>query len=333
LREQGIILQSHTTAAGATGTVRVLIMGTDMPAEHALLQRLQASCAAHDAGVERAGLAFVLSQDLSSCDLLVVPSSSTMSHVGLRMAQTRPAIPFWTLDEAGALHDGRAATPRALDDDAICRALGGDVPVAQRLRERVVAGEGRATLACDGQPRLLLDFDRRLAVSLEGSGDDVAALLAAGFARLRLEPLTLREFDDGMSAATALPLAPLLWNLALQVDGPVPLFAPMDRRTLLSLRQWPDFRALARRHDHFRLCCLLLKRPSTPDDCCALLDLDAATVNGFFNAAYLSGHAEISHAQAIVTATAQEPGAPARKGGSALARMWRSVRNSMQAAL
>ncbi|WP_457009109.1 hypothetical protein [Luteimonas sp. A537] len=326
-------------------------MGTDMPTEHALLKRLQTMIPAPAPGAStKAARAPVLaiSDDLSTCDLLVVPGSSAMARVGLRMAQTRPELAFWTLDDDGRLHDGRSSPPVELTDDDIRVVLvgGGNepegeheregdmLPIARVLRDRVVAGQGLATLVRNGRPQLLLDFDRSLAVPVAGIDDDVAAALAADFHQLRLGPLSIRDFDSSMSATPPLPLVPLLWNIALQVDAPVPLFDPMDRRTVLSLRQWPDFRALARRPDHFRLCCLLLKRPSTTVEACELLELDAATVDGFFNAAYLSGHADTGrHGHAVsplAVAAAATRARPRKSGGSALARMWRSVRKSMQ---
>ncbi|MGY1458129.1 hypothetical protein [Luteimonas sp. A649] len=320
-------------------------MGTDMPTEQALLQRLQSMFAASAPDASNTAVpapALAISDDLSTCDLLVVRGSSAMSRVGLRMAETRPGVAFWTLDDDGRLHDGRSSPPVPLTDAAIRAVLaaGGDGrdedmrPIARVLRERMVAGQGLATLVRGGEPQALLDFDRRLAVPLAGVEDGLATALARDFHQLRLEPLTARDFNNGMSSTPPVPLAPLLWNIALQVEGPVPLFDPMDRRTVLSLRQWPDFRAIARRHDHFRLCCLLLKRPSTTVEACELLELDAATVDGFFNAAYLSGHADTGrHEHAVsplAVAAAAARARPRKSGGSALARMWRSVRNSMQ---
>ncbi|MHC9083893.1 hypothetical protein ACYX7E_02520 [Luteimonas sp. RIT-PG2_3] len=382
-----------------------------MPTEHALLQRLQslppASSSNTDASSSNTAIASC--DDLWTCDLLIVAGSSAMSRVGLRMAQTRPSLAFWILDDDGSLHDGRSPMRAVLDNEAMRAVLVGATtdggtadavdaidppapvdpadplapaapartarapeasataapaaapaddaslaqtpphpvavtaiapgvmsdeaaaPIAGLLRERVANGDGLATLTRDGEALLLLDFDRRLAAPVSGIDKDIASVLATDFHRLRLEPLSARDFNTSASAAQSMPLAPLLWNIALRIDGPVPLLDPMDRRTVLSLRQWPDFRALAHRHDHFRLCCLLLKRPSTTAEAADLLELDAATVDGFFNAAYLSGYAQVSRP---VPAAAPAPG-PAvterKRGGSALARMWRSVRQGMQA--
>ena len=411
VKEQGNNLVMHATTSADNGAVRVLIMGTDMPTEHALLQRLQslppASSSHRDASSSIAAIASC--DDLWTCDLLIVAGSSAMSRVGLRMAQTRPSLAFWILDDDGNLHDGRSPTRAVLGNDAMHAVLAGAAtgggiadavnavdtvdaidpadplapvdcartalatevpttvapaaapandasrepapphpvamtahapvvvsdeaaaPIAGLLRERVANGDGLATLTRDGQALLLLDFDRRLAAPVSGIDKDIASVLATDFHRLRLEPLSARDFNTSTSAAQSMPLAPLLWNIALRIEGPVPLLDPMDRRTVLSLRQWPDFRALAHRHDHFRLCCLLLKRPSTTAEAADLLELDTATVDGFFNAAYLSGYAQVSQ-PAPPAAPAPGPAATERKrGGSALARMWRSVRQGMQA--
>lgn len=435
VKEQGNNLVMHATTSADNGAVRVLIMGMDMPTEHALLQRLQALPpvvpADADAGIVASSMAarsiapLASSDDPWTCDLLIVAGSSAMSRVGQRIAQTRPSLPFWILDDDGHLRDGRGTSEAVLAPEALHAVLArstdasqqvdagagteedasvtaahaaanvdagtsGTVatatgtpatpltnvavamhddpataapavvidetpgpaaaiatattapaaaiapvvdttPIAGLLRERVANGEGLATLTHDGQALLLLDFDRRLAAPAAGVDKDIASVLAADFHRLRLEPLSARDFNTSAASAQSMPLAPLLWNIALRIDGPVPLLDPMDRRTVLSLRQWPDFRALAHRHDHFRLCCLLLKRPSTTAEAADLLELDAATVDGFFNAAYLSGYAQVSR-PAVVAPPAAESATPARKrGGSALARMWRSVRQGMQA--
>lgn len=207
---------------------------------------------------------------------------------------------------------------------------GMDKPTAAALREKVIGRSGAAVLSLDGQPRLLIDFDRALAVTCP---DDAAAdVLAAGFHRLVLAPLSTREFNDGMARAQSCALAPLLWNMALQVRTDPPLLMDLGRGGRLSLQQWPDFRALAHRHDHFRLSSLLLKRPCSVAEAADLLELDARTVQAFFNAAWLSGHAAVV---AAVGAEAARPAAlPGRRtsGGhatSALARMWQSVRRTM----
>lgn len=355
-------------------------MGMDRPAEHALLGRLQRLLAAQG----DAGPSLTVSDDFSSCDLLVVQSGSAMARVAGRMAEGRSTLPFWLVDGDGALRDGRAATagalsgeevlaalnacawhplapaaprpravarspaapsPRAVPDAAVAAAVASDATglatgslrIDRALREAVVAGRGTALLARAGRPLLMLDFDRGLALPFAGGGaDDVAALLAEDFQDLRLMPVGARDFGDALDAIAPLPLVPLLWNVALRVDAPAGLFAPMDEHSLLSLRQWPDFRALARRHDHFRLCCLLLKRPGTAREAAALLGLDAKTVDAFFNAAWLSGYADIgpsgqpAQAAAPAGAAPPAPARPAGRGGSALARMWRTVRQTMQ---
>lgn len=323
----------HTqTAPEGSGVVGILMLGVDMATERALLQRLRAL-----AGTPPERIA--PTDDLARCAVLVAHEDSPMARAARHMVADRPGLRFWTLGADGTLRDGRDGRA-PLDGAAIRAALGAspsspasasaaDAPLARRLRELALAGEGVAALIRDGRLLLWLDFGRRLAVPpVAGAHDALAGAVASAFHRLRLEPLPARGDDARAQAAHGLPLAPFLWNVALRIEGPTPLLDPLSRRSVLSLRRWPDFRALAHRHDHFRLCCLLLKRPSTTHEAAALLDLDGRCVDGFFNAAYLSGYAGIT-GESRAPAPAAHP-APAQPRMSALARMWRTMRHGLQ---
>jgi len=327
--------------------LRVLVMGADRATEHALLQRLESMLArVPDAPVVR------VSSDLSGCDVLVAMADSAMARVGLHMAQGRDSLPFWLLESDGSLRDGRGPQNGVLDSADITSILlrrcsgssasvasgpSGSPPaavLAERLRARVIAHDGVAVMV-EGEQRVVwLDFARQLVLPVDVLGyEETIDRLAAAFLQLSVLPTTHRVFDEALSAGVAWPLAPFLWSLGLRIGGGAGLLAPMDGASQLSLRQWPDFRALARRHDHFRLCCLLLKQPSTARQAAALLDLEEAVVEGFFNAAFLSGYADVSAVQGA-KGTPEPAAAQVRAGGgSALARMWSSVRRRITASL
>ena len=307
---------------------------------------------------------FVASDDFEHCDAMVVDTGSPMLFVARRTAALRPEMILLTLDADGILRNAREDACPGLDSAALSGLFGGsdparpptdaptDAPVAhavpsplaatmapapphaagaqpplaERLRGLMVAADGHAQLLLDGKVVVLLDFDRKLAVPALPA-DELPALLAKAFARLSLETVTSARFNAGQDIEQALPVAPLLWAVAQRMEADAAPLPPLSTGSVLSLRQWPDFRALAHRHDHFRLCCLLLKRPSTAREASRLLDIDQAVVTGFFNAAYLSGYADISQAPAQAAAVAQP-----HRAGSTLARMWRSVRQGLQGA-
>lgn len=339
------------------GAVSVLSLGIDRASEVALLQRF-----ATLPGL--ATTAFLASDDFEHCDVLVVDPASPMLFVARRTAALRPDMILLMLGPGGTLHDGRDPTCPGLAPARLATLLGvapavpaapvTHVPVtfarppsgspvasapagapppvstpalAEQLRERIVSADSHAALMLHGSAVLLLDFDRKLAVPMAPSADDAATSLARVFTQLSLRPISAAEFNAGADTHQAVAVAPLLWAVAQQVEPAAALLPPLTAERVLSLRQWPDFRALAHRHDHFRLCCLLLKQASTVQEAAQLLDLDPAVVAGFFNAAYLSGYAEPGEARAR-----PQPQPPPRRGGSTLARMWRSVRDGLQGA-
>lgn len=353
-------MESTAGAQAAAGIFGVLSLGVERATEAALLQRFASLPVP---GVH----SFVASDDFEHCDAMVVDTGSPMLFVARRTAALRPDMILLTLDADGVLRNAREDAGAGLDSAALSALFGGagpaspptaapiaapaasaavstvvstvatvaapphaagaQSPLAERLRGLIVAADGHAQLLLDGQVVVLLDFDRKLAVPVLSAADALPALLAKAFARLSLETVTSARFNAGHDIEQALPVAPLLWAVAQHMETDAAPLPPLSTDSVLSLRQWPDFRALAHRHDHFRLCCLLLKRPSTTREASRLLGVDNAVVIGFFNAAYLSGYADISQAPAQAAAVAQP-----RRAGSTLARMWRSVRQGLQGA-
>lgn len=326
-------MDMHAGAPGGPGVCSVLVLGMDRADEASLLRRLALLGDAHTV--------FSPSNDFEHCDLLVVHRNSAMLRVADKVAAERARLVFLVIDADGGLHDGRQGAGRALDDAGVRlllsrRATSATVtridatppPLAQQLRDRIGAASGYAALALDGAPVLLVDFDRRFALPVGMAAEAIATSLARSFPRLRLLPLPADDFAAALAEASPLPIAPLLWNVALQVAEGEALLPPLSEQSVLSLRQWPDFRALAHRHDHFRLCCLLLKRASTPQEAAHLLSLDKPIVNGFYSAAYISGYADIVDTPVRHDVPASVP-ADRKSPGSALARMWRSVRQAV----
>lgn len=313
------------TARDGAGRIDLLMLGMDVASERACLDRLHAIARLPDGSIASTA-------DFSHCTLLLAHVDSPMLPVARRMAATRDGMPLWTVDAGNGIRDARG---RQLDDATIrttLAALAGAAhttapappPLAQTLRDQALAADGRAMLLLDGQPLLRLDFQRGLADPVAATQERAIELAADGFDRLQVLGLQAASGNDRLP----FPLTTLLWNTALRARLPTPLLAPLSPDTVLSLRRWPDFRALAHRHDHFRLCCLLLKRPASPTDAAALLALDGASVDPFFNAAFLSGYADVVDAPALPQLAAARTG----QRGSMLARLWQSVRHGLQAA-
>lgn len=326
---------------------RVLIMGADIQSERAVIRRLQSICGSPSARMD-------MCHDVASCDLLVVQKDSAMRNVLGRIVRNRPSLPLWLLDREGRLADGMCTPEAPLSEDAIRRillritgrpaaapqateqapdarsanddAVRGVEALAPAVHRRMAERDGAAALRLDGRTVALLDFAAGVAVpgdAMDCPPDRFEHRLGELFQRLALHPI---QADGGTAPADAvprLPLARLLWKAALHLpgeDGPPALLAPA---AALRLGGWPDFRMLAHHHDHFRLCSLLLKRSCTAEQAGHLLDIEAAAVRAFFNAAYLSGHATVTMPAAAAGPAA---GAHRRGAGALLATMWRKVR-------
>ncbi|HAI47502.1 MAG TPA: hypothetical protein DCM50_12545 [Stenotrophomonas sp.] len=310
---------------------RVLVVGSDIQGEHALLQRLR-TAAALPAEIVRS------CRDLDDCDLLVIKDTPALRNAAMRMVRERPRIQFWIEDQHGTLRHGQGDGQAVLDDDAIEQALrqmpGAPAPIEEpiaaraakaitrALREHLQARQGHAVLALDGLPVLLLDFEQDQMVVPDGSGNaELAQLLSDDFERLALHGIAAKRYQQLAGELPRQPLRPLLWLWGQHPAHWHDLDARLQRHARVRLLRWPDFRVLGHQHDSFRLCSLLLKRACSVDECAALLEISGEAVRTFVHPAYLCGYAALEPA-----AERARPPLPAGDGGGLLARMWRSVR-------
>lgn len=310
---------------------RVLVVGSDMQREQALLQRLR-GVADLPAGVRVSSC-----NALDACDLLVIRDTPALRNAARRMLSERPRLQCWVEDGQGRLHGDLSDGPAPLDDGAIARALSGmhgnaaaasKAPVVaqgihavtEELRCRLAARQGQLSLCLHGEVLLLLDMEHEQALPLREVGV-LPRHLADNFESLQLQALQNAQWQQSSEGMPRHPLRPLLWQWA-QSGGmrwPV-LDQQLQEGAAVRLLRWPDFRVLGHDHDGFRLCSLLLKRACSSDECMRMLELPSALVHGFIHAAYLSGYARI---EAAPPAIAHVPGA---SQGGLLARMWRSMR-------
>ncbi|KAF1015091.1 MAG: hypothetical protein GAK31_02579 [Stenotrophomonas maltophilia] len=307
---------------------RVLVVGTDIQGEQAVLQRLQQAASLPEGQVRR-------SLDLQDCDLLVIRDTPALRNAALRMRQQHPRLQFWIEDTRGQLRDG-AASDDILDDGAIARALRGmpsalaEAPlrladgahaITRLLRERLPARQGRMLLGDGSQPLVLMDLQQDQAVLLHEPAVVLVERLAQAFDTLSLDALAAATFDDLAGTRTRQPLRPLLWQWA-QRSGHWQQLDERLRSSPVKLLRWPDFRVLGHDHDAFQLCSLLLKRASTVDECAYLLELPAAAVRDFIHAAYLCGYAQLQPGTAAPALASRGIGAES----GLLARLWRHLR-------
>jgi hypothetical protein len=308
--------------------IRVLIMGSDVQTEVALMRRLQ-----RIAALPAQGLA--TGYELDTCDLLVLQDTPALRVSSARLREARPTRPLWLMDVGGRLSDPTQG-PAPLSEAAIRQTLqalfaphaaqaGAQDPAAQppfadQVRALLAGRSEQAVLSLDGVDVLQLDFAHATAQPLHSTrqaADNVPGLLGPGFERL-----LLRVGQQAPVAADAprLPLTPLLWQTALRMRMVPRLIEPLAETTALRMTQWPDFRVLAHRHDDFRLCTLLLKQACTATGAAELLEIDTGAARAFFNAAYLSGYAAPED-------IGVDPAAPpAERPRSRLARLWRGMR-------
>ncbi len=95
---------------------RVLVVGSDMQGERALLQRLRSAASLTADAVRTC-------RDLDECDLLVIRDTPALRNAALRMVRERPRIQFWVEDQQGQLREGEHYNGPVLDDAAIEHAL------------------------------------------------------------------------------------------------------------------------------------------------------------------------------------------------------------------
>lgn len=314
---------------------RVLVVGADVRAERALLERLQRL-----AGLPEGRLSSC--RGLDECDLLVVRDTPGLRHAALRMALQRPGMPFWVEHEDGGLVDGHAREDVVLEDrqiervlcdiatasathapqgDSECLARGAKA-VTRELRRRLRDRQGRTRLVLGNGQDLLLDFNADI-VAVPGAPDarELPAWLGIGLDQARLEI----PAPPAPENAPRLPLRTLLWQAGQHGDHWRDLDAKLDGGAVVRLSRWPDFRVIARQPEGFRLCSLLLKRPAGLRECASMLGLESELVRHFVHSAYLCGYASLLAADA----SSMAPALPREQGGSTmLARMWRSLRQA-----
>lgn len=310
---------------------RVLVVGSDVQGERALLQRLRVAASLPADTVRSC-------RDLDECDLLVIKDTPALRNAALRMVRERPRIQFWVEDQDGQLRQGQGDNRGVLDDNAIEHALRrmpeapisidepctarGAKAITRALRESLPARQGHAVLALEGSPRLLLDFVQdQMVVPAGVPVADLAQHLSDSFDALSLHGISERRYQQLAGALPRQPLRPLLWQWGLRPAHWHDLDARLQRHARVKLLRWPDFRVLGHQHDSFRLCSLLLKRACSVDECARLLDMPAEAVRGFVYPAYLCGYAALEDTAASAPMLRAGSG-----GGTLLARMWRSVR-------
>ena len=311
---------------------RVLVVGSDIQREHALLQRLR-SAAALPADTVRS------CRDLDDCDLLVIKDTPALRNAALRMVRERPKIQFWIEDQDGHLRHGQGDEHAVLDDHAIEHALRqmpaapaavsieepcaarGAKAITRALRESLQSRHGHAVLALKGLPVLLLDFEQDQMVVPDGSGNaELAQLLSDDFEQLALHGIAAKRYQQLAGELPRQSLRPLLWHWGQHPAHWHDLDVRLQQHARVRLLRWPDFRVLGHQHDSFRLCSLLLKRACSVDECASLLDISGDAVRAFVHPAYLCGYAAL---EAPAGGSRFIGGSDA---GGLLARMWRSVR-------
>ncbi|WDS35226.1 hypothetical protein [Pseudoxanthomonas sp.] len=268
-----------------------------------------------------------------------------------RIVANHPWLPMWSLREDGTLCDALHQPPAPLADAQVQETLqrlqaiaapGATAmpvvapdtpaedpsPLSEALRARLLQAGTVAALSLDGHDVLLLDFRRLLALvppGATGLDEPPAQLLSRTFEKLALRTLPAPRYSALFVELHSVALIPLLWQAGLRMTTTPLLLAPMEENHRLRLQRWPDFRVLAHRHDDFRLCSLLLRRACTAMEASHALGVDPGAVRAFFNAAWLSGYAQVE------AETAVEPTPPPtrhRGPGALLASMWRGVRRT-----
>jgi len=314
---------------------RVLVVGSDMQGERALLQRLRSAASLTADAVSTC-------RDLDECDLLVIRDTPALRNAALRMIRERPRIQFWIEDQQGQLRAGEQDNGPVLDDAAIEHALRhmldgaplaaidepctarGAKAITRALRESLNSRQGHAVLALDNAAQVLIDFVQdQMVVAAGVPAEHLAQDLSDAFESLALHGISARRYQELAGERTRQPLRPLLWQWGQRPEHWQDLDARLRHHARVKLLRWPDFRVLGRQHDNFRLCSLLLKRACSVDECAALLDVSGDAVRSFVHPAYLCGYAALE-------ATPQDAtplrGTFASGGGTLLARMWRNLR-------
>lgn len=247
------------------------------------------------------------------------------------MATVTPIRPGMIMAGAGTASPSPAASVEAA---TAANHEHGSHAVVRALRRGLRARSGHALLCHGEQPILAIDFANAQAVSLDpqlpaGLGEAIA-WLSPRLGRVSICQLEAAVYARHEQQGQRLPLRALLWQAGQQAGGWNRIDARLQQGAVIHLQGWPDFRVLARQQDVFRLCSLLVRRPSSLADCVKLLDLAPATVLDFVHSAFLAGYVNLEQAgRQEAEPAARVPAASS--GGSAgglLARMWRSVRGA-----
>lgn len=320
---------------GKARMTRVLVVGSDTREELELLGRIR-----HAAGLPAGALSS--SKDLDECDLVVVKDTPALRNAAMRILSLRPALQLWVADQHGTLRDGRMENAPPLDGHAIGQRLAslpatvslvdavllasGRKQVTRLLRERQRSRMGRLLLSVQHHPYMLMDFHNDQAIVLGRQREGVAAIaayLGEAFNTLALQELSAEQYQLLAEEKPRQPMRPLLWQMAAHGTWEE-LDARLQRDERVRVLRWPDFRVLGNQHDGFRLSSLLLKKACTVQECVSLLEMDEVEVRAFIYAAYLCGYAQLEPPAA--TSASAPVVSPVARGGSLLARMWRSVR-------
>ena len=236
----------------------------------------------------------------------------------------------------GAANDAQAG-PVACTDDGQAGVLGdggvrGSFALARALRSGIRQRQGSALLYEGERAVLAIDFSSAQVVPLlpvmQQGLAEAALWLGGQLPKLRLQETSAENYLGYEQQGQRLPLRALLWQAAQQMQDWQRVDGLLQQGAVIHLQGWPDFRVLARQQDVFRLCSLLVRKPSSLAECVHLLDLSPHTVQTFVHGAFLSGYVRLDE----VTASAFEQvrrdlrNVPSAPRGGLLARMWRSVR-------
>lgn len=229
--------------------------------------------------------------------------------------------------------DAPAPGARPAAPAAAAVAVHGEHALARELRRGIRQRHGHGLLRLGQQSVLAIDFSSAQAVplvpGLQHGLAEAAAWLGPRLAQMALAGISAADYLQQEQRGQRLPLRALLWQAAQQAGDWQRLDQRLAEGALIHLQGWPDFRVLARQQDVFRLCSLLVRRPSSLADCVHLLDLAPALVQTFVHGAFLAGYVRLDPVlpsafdQVRTELRSQAPAAPA---GGLLARMWRSVR-------
>jgi len=164
--------------------------------------------------------------------------------------------------------------------------LAGDIAMPRRPAYAAVIHDDATVCWLDAKnDRMMTTAPAPIALTL------LQKLLAEEHPALSLAPVSQELFEQRAIVSSNLPLRPSLWNIGLAATRLDRLMPPLQMDAKLRLRRWPDFRILAHRPDHFRLCALLIKQGASVQACCEILDIPQRAAQSFFNAAFLTAYA------------------------------------------